>query len=119
MFFIFEFKISTLRIDSTNFLNSFGSKLAEWSGPLSFLSNVKCLSIILTPKYVEIIDVSCEEVWSERPIVLYFFCSFIRIFILWRYEMFKISNDIRRLSENEKLQYKNDGYITGLPVFAN
>ena len=33
--------------------------------------------------------------------------------------MFKISNDIRRLSENEKLQYKNDGYITGLPVFAN
>ena len=31
--------------------------------------------------------------------------------------MFKISNDIRRLSENEKLQYKNDGYITGLPVF--
>ena len=35
------------------------------------------------------------------------------------YEMFKISNDIRRLSEKEKLQYKNDGYITGLPVFAN
>ena len=33
--------------------------------------------------------------------------------------MFEISNDVRRLSENEKIQYKSDGYITGLPVFAN
>jgi hypothetical protein len=24
---------------------------------------------------------------------------------------------IRRLSEEEKLKYKKDGYITGLPVF--
>ena len=32
--------------------------------------------------------------------------------------MFKISNKVRRLSDKEKLQYKNDGYITGLPVFS-
>lgn len=32
--------------------------------------------------------------------------------------MFKIHSDIRRLTEEEKLKYKNDGYITGLPVFA-
>ena len=31
--------------------------------------------------------------------------------------MFKISKKARRLSEEEKLQYKKDGYITGLPVF--
>ena len=31
--------------------------------------------------------------------------------------MFKIHSDIRRLTEEEKLKYKNDGYITGLPVF--
>ncbi len=33
--------------------------------------------------------------------------------------MFKTSSNVRRLSENEKTQYKSDGYITGLPVFAN
>ena len=33
--------------------------------------------------------------------------------------MFKIHNEVRRLSANEKLQYKNEGYITGLPVFAD
>ena len=33
--------------------------------------------------------------------------------------MFKISENVRRLSDNEKLQYENDGYITGLPVFSN
>ena len=32
--------------------------------------------------------------------------------------MFKISNKVRRLSEEEKLQYKNDGYISALPVFS-
>ena len=32
--------------------------------------------------------------------------------------MFKISNKVRRLSDEEKLQYKNDGYITSLPVFS-
>ena len=32
--------------------------------------------------------------------------------------MFKISNKVRRLSDKEKLQYKIDGYITGLPVFS-
>ena len=32
--------------------------------------------------------------------------------------MFKTHPDIRRLSEEEKLKYKKDGYITGLPVFA-
>ena len=32
--------------------------------------------------------------------------------------MFKISNKVRRLSDEEKLQYKNDGYITALPVFS-
>ena len=31
--------------------------------------------------------------------------------------MFKISKKARRLSEDEKSQYKRDGYITGLPVF--
>ena len=33
--------------------------------------------------------------------------------------MFKISENVRRLSDNEKLQYENDGYITGLPVFSD
>jgi len=32
--------------------------------------------------------------------------------------MFKVHDNARRLSEEEKLQYKNDGYVTGLPVFA-
>ena len=32
--------------------------------------------------------------------------------------MFKISNKVRKLSDEEKLQYKNDGYITSLPVFS-
>ena len=31
--------------------------------------------------------------------------------------MFKISKKARRLTEGEKLQYKDEGYITGLPVF--
>ena len=31
--------------------------------------------------------------------------------------MFKISKKARRLTEEEKLKYKEDGYITGLPVF--
>ena len=31
--------------------------------------------------------------------------------------MFKISENVRRLTDEEKLQYENDGYITGLPVF--
>ena len=31
--------------------------------------------------------------------------------------MFKISTKARRLTEEEKLKYKEDGYITGLPVF--
>ena len=33
--------------------------------------------------------------------------------------MFKISENVRRLSDKEKFQYENDGYITGLPVFSN
>ena len=33
--------------------------------------------------------------------------------------MFKISENVRRLSDKEKLQYENDGYITGLPVFSD
>ena len=32
--------------------------------------------------------------------------------------MFKTHSDIRRLTDKEKLKYKEDGYITGLPVFA-
>ncbi|MDA9171273.1 phytanoyl-CoA dioxygenase family protein [Alphaproteobacteria bacterium] len=32
--------------------------------------------------------------------------------------MFKIHSDIRRLTDKEKLKYKEDGYISGLPVFA-
>ena len=31
--------------------------------------------------------------------------------------MFKISKKARKLTKEEKLQYKRDGYITGLPVF--
>ena len=31
--------------------------------------------------------------------------------------MFKISKKVRRLSNEEKDQYKKDGYLTGLPVF--
>ena len=31
--------------------------------------------------------------------------------------MFKISKKARRLSEHEKLQYRMDGFIAGLPVF--
>ena len=33
--------------------------------------------------------------------------------------MFKISENVRRLSNKEKLQYENDGYISGLPVFSD
>ena len=33
--------------------------------------------------------------------------------------MFKISEKIRRLSVEEKIQYKEDGYLTGLPVFSS
>ena len=33
--------------------------------------------------------------------------------------MFKISQKIRRLSVEEKNQYKEDGYLTGLPVFSS
>ena len=33
--------------------------------------------------------------------------------------MFKISSKVRRLSDEEKKQYKKDGYITALPVFDN
>jgi len=33
--------------------------------------------------------------------------------------MFKISKNVRRLSNKEKLQYENDGYISGLPVFSD
>ena len=33
--------------------------------------------------------------------------------------MFKISKKVRRLSTKEKTQYKQDGYLTGLPVFAS
>ena len=32
--------------------------------------------------------------------------------------MFKISENVRRLTNKEKLQYENDGYISGLPVFS-
>ena len=32
--------------------------------------------------------------------------------------MFEIDTNIRRLTEEEKLKYKNVGYVTGLPVFA-
>ena len=30
--------------------------------------------------------------------------------------MFKISENVRRLTDEEKLQYENDGYITGLSL---
>ena len=40
---------SACLIDSTIFLNLFGSKLAIWSGPGSLLLNVKCFSIIFEP----------------------------------------------------------------------
>ena len=33
--------------------------------------------------------------------------------------MFKISKKVRRLSSEEKTQYKQYGYLTGLPVFAS
>ena len=33
--------------------------------------------------------------------------------------MFKISQKIRRLLVEEKIQYKKDGYLTGLPVFSS
>ena len=33
--------------------------------------------------------------------------------------MFKISKKVRRLSTEEKTQYKQYGYLTGLPVFAS
>ena len=33
--------------------------------------------------------------------------------------MFKISKKARRLSTEEKTQYKKDGYLTGLPVFSS
>ena len=32
--------------------------------------------------------------------------------------MFEISKNARRLLESEKKQYKDEGYITGLPVFS-
>ena len=31
--------------------------------------------------------------------------------------MFKISNKVRRLTNEEKDRYLKDGYLTGLPVF--
>ena len=31
--------------------------------------------------------------------------------------MFKISNEVRRLTNKEKDEYLKDGYLTGLPVF--
>ena len=31
--------------------------------------------------------------------------------------MFKISNEVRRLTNKEKDKYLKDGYLTGLPVF--
>ena len=33
--------------------------------------------------------------------------------------MFEINDKARNLSKKEMLQYKKDGYITGLPVFDN
>ena len=33
--------------------------------------------------------------------------------------MFKISKKVRRLSTEEKTQYKQYGYLTGLPVFSS
>ena len=32
--------------------------------------------------------------------------------------MFEIDQNARRLSNEEKDQYKNEGYVTGLPVFS-
>ena len=32
--------------------------------------------------------------------------------------MFKPSKNARRLSNEEKIQYSNDGYLKGLPVFS-
>ena len=32
--------------------------------------------------------------------------------------MFEIDNNARRLSQSEKQQYLEDGYVTGLPVFS-
>ena len=31
--------------------------------------------------------------------------------------MFKISTEVRRLTNKEKDKYSKDGYLTGLPVF--
>ena len=33
--------------------------------------------------------------------------------------MFQINQNIRRLTSNEKEQYSSEGYVTGLPVFAD
>ena len=33
-------------------------------------------------------------------------------------KMFKPSKNARRLSKEEKIQYRNDGYLKGLPVFS-
>ena len=33
--------------------------------------------------------------------------------------MFEINDKARNLSKKEMLQYKKDGYITGLPVFSD
>ena len=35
-----------------------------------------------------------------------------------RINMFEIDNKARRLSQSEKQQYLEDGYVTGLPVFS-
>ena len=32
--------------------------------------------------------------------------------------MFEIDNNARRLSQSEKQQYLEEGYVTGLPVFS-
>ena len=32
--------------------------------------------------------------------------------------MFEIDHKVRRLSDEEKEQYKKEGYVTGLPVFS-
>ena len=61
-FSLFCVASKTILQPSTKFFNSLGSKEDAWSGPLAFLFNVKCFSIILAPKATAPIEVYIEEV---------------------------------------------------------
>ena len=38
-----------------------------------FLFNVICLSIVLAPRPIAVIEAMCEDEWSEKPIGLLYF----------------------------------------------